>query len=501
MHRRALLTSLAVGATSLAGCASSAGDEAPTTNRGTSRTTASTTTDTDAESSDDERRRPEGWTSIVELETGPRTYAFRPTTTNTDDGAEVALWFDRTATADHPARLRGWFENGNDFENTFRIEWIPAVGRIHSRTPTGYHHEARLHFAPTENNALAETVPEVTRNDDGYWRVTDVGPWMSETIRMDPGERVDLEYVLVGEPGMPGRPTGTYEFRGDDDTASVSVWDTNNPGPAEESRFAGRSVPEFDGDRTVQWYHDADRATSAFVRPSTERIELDGFVGFEAVNHSHEILQCGHWNLYKLVDGRWFHVAPRGHTSDCRGLAPGGTKEWSLRAFNGEAVPCNHDGHGHGGLTQGFLGGGEYAVVAGYGHPADASAAMIELVGESVELVPTDDATSQRDGDTVTVTTDKYGDGEHPPDAAFTLTRTDSATERVLAEQVMAYGGFGSGNRGFRNALAAMAPDVDRVVLRTDEYDFDYALREEGASRRFRFRGQAYEIARGEVDE
>lgn len=501
MHRRALLTSLAVGATSLAGCAASTRDNDTTTSSRTDRTTEPITSDTETERSSDEPPRPEERVSVIELETGPRTYAFDPTMMHTDDGARVALWFDRTATADQPARVRGWFENANEFENTFRIKWIPAVGRTHSRNPAGYTHEARLHFAPTENNALAETVPSVVRNDDGYWRVADIGPWMAETVRMDPGERVDLEYVLVGEPGMPGRPTGTYEFRGDDQTASVSVWDTNSPGPEDESRFAGRSVPAFDGDRTVQWYHDADRTTTAFVRPSTERTELDGVIDFEMVNHSHETLRCGHWNLYKLVDGEWYHVAPTGHNDVCHMLGPGGTEHWSLRAFNDESVPCGHDDHGHDSLTQGFLGGGEYAVVAGYGSPTDASGALVELVGESVTLVPTDDASVERDGGTVTVTTDRYGDGEHPPDATFTLTRTDAAEKRVIAEQVMNSGRFGSGGRGLRNVLAVVRSDVDRVVLRTDEHAFGSDLREEGATRRFTFRGQASEITRGEGDE
>ena len=490
MRRRALLRSLTVGAAGLAGCASShsGGDR---TSGETNHTTTQTTPETTTKPPDDD---PQGRVSIVELETGPRTYAFRPTTWRTDDGGRVALQFDRTATADHPARLRGWFENGNDFENTFRAEWIPAVGRVHSRTPADHTHEARLHFAPTENNDLAETVPDVVRDDGGYWRVSEVGPWMAETVRLDPGERIDLECVLVGEPGLPGRPTGTYEFRGDDRTVNVAVWDTNSPGPEEGSRFGGRSLPEFDGEKTVQWYHDADRTTTAFVRPSAERLELDGSVSFETVNHSRETLRCGHWNLYKLVDGQWFHVAPRVHTADCRGLFAGATKRWSLRAFNGEAVPCG-DSRRSGGLTRGYLGDGEYAVVAGYGHPADESAALIELVGEPVSLALSDSATIEREGDIVTVTTESYGDGERPSDATFTLTRTETADGRIIAEQVMGARRFGGGDDGVRNALAAMESDVDRVVVRSDERGFN-SLREEGDSRRFRFRGQAYEITR-----
>lgn len=492
MHRRSLLTSLAAGTAGLAGCSLSFGDGGtPTTDR-SPRTTDQPADETDRRSA--EPSPPEGQASVVELETGPRTYAFAPTTMRTDDGARVALWFDRTATADHPARLRGWIENANDFENTFRIERIPAVGRTYSHQPSGYGHEASLHLAPTENNDLAETVPTVARTDDGYWRMQNGGRGMPETYRMTPGERAELEYVLVGERGMPGRPTGTYEFRGDDETVRVAVWDTNSPGPDGESQFAGRSTPAFDDDRTVQWYHDADRTTSAFVRPSTERIELDGRIGFEMVNNSRETLQCGHWKLYKLVDGQWFFVAPRVHTSDCRLLQPGGRKRWSLRAFNGEGVSRGRLNIDSTGLTKGDLGGGEYAVVAGYGHPADRSAALIELVGDPVTLVPTDDASTRRDGDTVTVTTDWYGDGEHPPDATFALTRTDAADERVIAEQVMASGGLASHGRGLRNALSVLTADVSRVVVRTDEHVVDSVLGDNATRRRFQFRDRAYEV-------
>lgn len=51
-----------------------------------------------------------------------------------------------------------------------------------------------------------------------------------------------------------------------------------------------------------------------------------------------------------------------------------------------------------------------YAVVAGYGHPVDESAALVEFTDKPVTLALTDNASSERDGDTVTVTTDNYGD-------------------------------------------------------------------------------------------
>jgi hypothetical protein len=495
MRRRALLSSLAATTAALAGCASS-GDDTGRTVENPQTTKPNTSTSGGAPS-----REPEGYASVVELETGPRTYAFAPTRQRTDDGVEVALWFDRTATADHPARLRGYLENRDDYANPVDVEWIPAVGRVHGRQPSGYDHEASLHFAPTANNDLAETVPEVVRDESGYWRVEDLGPWMSETVPLDAGERVELEYVLVGEPRMPGRPTGTYEFRGRDEDARVAVWDTTSPGPEAESRFAGRSVPALPGESSVQWFHDADESAEVFVRPERERAELDARVEFEVVNHSHESVGCGHWNLHKLVDGEWFRVAPSLHLSDCRSLAPGARQSWSLRAFNNEAVPAGETGGGcRDGVTRGYLGGGEYAVVAGYGHPADESAALVELVGDPVEVVPTEDATVEVDGDAATVTTSQHGDGEDPPDATFTLTRVADADERLIAEQLMDLGPFSSAGRGLWNAVAAATEGAERVVVRTDERDADGAVGFEEGPRRFTFRGQAYEVTRGEPE-
>ncbi len=497
MRRRALLTSLAAGAATLPGCSvlGSRRDDRSTVTPapvpdGTGDGSTANGTETDDPSTDESPADdwPGDTASVIELETGPRTYALEPTRFHTADGADVRLAFDRTATADGPARLRGYLENANDFENTFRIERLPAVGQGHAQQPWGHDHEARLHLAPTANNDLAETVPEVAR-DDGYWYVADVGPWTTDTYRMAPGERVRLEYHLVGEQGTE-RPTGTYEFRGRDETVRVAVWDTTSPGPEGESRFDGRSVPAIrrgDGEQTVEWYHEAGASTRAFVRPSTERLALDGRVEFEMVNHSRETLRCGHWDLYKLVDGQWYHVGPWGHTADCRGLRPGERTAWPLRAFNSEPVPCGD----HSGLTAGFLGGGIYAAVAGYSPNADASGALVELGGDPVEVVPTGDAAAGRDGGTVTVTTDRYGEAEASSRDRLVLTRADRADQRLIAEVLMR-----EHNRALRNALAYAADDVERVVVRTDERAVDRTLGYEEDRRRFRFRGRAYEMRR-----
>ncbi|EMA00825.1 hypothetical protein SAMN05443574_101246 [Haloarcula vallismortis] len=505
MRRRALLASVPGALAGLAGCSfgspgADGTDGVTPAPRPDESPPDANDSETETPTATGEPPQPEELTTVVELETGPRTYALSSAGLHTDDEARVALWFDRTATDDHPAILRGWLQNGNEFENTFRVEWIPGIGRTHSRQPRGYDHEARLHLAPTENNALATDVPSLSRSSEGYWQVDDVGPWMTETHRLAPGEWVRLEYALVGEPGQLGRPTGTYEFRGRDEMLSVTVWDARSPGPETESRFAGRSLPPFPGDSSVQWFHEADRTTPAFVRPASERAELDTQIGFVMVNNSHERLQCGHWNLYKLVDGEWFHIAPMGHTADCRLLSPGGREQWGLRAFNGQAVSCGTGDCRCDGLTQGYLGGGEYAIVAGYGHATNESGALIELVGDRVAVTPTDDVSTARDGDTVTVTTGRHGDDKSPADATFSLSRTDSADEQIIVEQVMTRDRFAPSDGGLRNALPFLTDGVNRVVVETDERAVDGVLGYDSDSRRFRFRGQAYVVAAGRGD-
>lgn len=505
MNRRALLATLA----GLSGCATLPRDASRTrtTNPALRGTPTDEPTDTPGGTDTPEdggTGSPFGdRTSLVDLETVRRTYALAPTAYRTDDGARVELRFVETATADHPARVEARLTNASAFENTFRLRETPPFGHdVWSRNPRrmweeyGSEHTYResLVMAPTQDHDLVEHVPEVTRDDDGQWRVAEQGSsdWLPETVRLAPDESVSGEYVLVGHPDGEGRgrPSGIYEFRSSEADLRVTVWDTDEPGPDRESRFAGRSVPDLPREGTTAWFHEADATTPSFVRPATERDDLPAAFDFHFVNRSREASSCGHWDLYKLVDDEWFHVAPWVRTADCRFVLPGGVVPHRLRAYHGESVPCE------GARSVGFLGGGTYGVVAGYGHETDRSGALVEMEADPVELVPTAGATSERDGDTVTVTTPEYGDGEHPPDATLTLERTDDDpdAERLVAEQVM-----GRPLVGLRTSLAFFGDDVDSVVLRTDEHVADRAVGYDADRRTFRFRGETYE-ARAEYE-
>lgn len=488
MRRRALLTSLAAGAASLAGCATNDGGGTPTGTT-TSGTTTGTPTETPASDHTPDDLDLSNLGSVVEAETTPRTYALFPTRYRSDDDAEVELAFTSTATAEHPARMRATLTNENEFANTFRLRQTPPFGprnlafSIEAPDPS---HRQSLVLAPTENHGFADAVPEVRRDAQGYWRLrAEGGEWVPKTLRLAPGETVHAEYALVGRREGQGRPTGTYSSHGDEERVSITVWHTEKPGPSEGSRFENPDVVPVTDDQQTQWFHDADETTPSFLRPGTERADLPTEVEFTFVNHTKSALGCGGWNLYKFHDGEWFHLAPRFHLAICRRLAPGATESWTLRAFHGEAIPCDD------GLSAGFLGGGRYAVTVGYGHRTGLSGALVDLDGPPVDVTPTADVTSTREGETVTVTSSKWDDGQEPPNARLVVEDTGGdavgAATEFIPEQVMR-----PHNRGLRNTLAFFEEGVRKVVLRTDENTAKGAF-VSGEPRHFAFQGNVYD--------
>lgn len=493
MRRRALLATLA--GTGLAGCSLAEDDRetvtpAPVPPTETPRPTRDGTPDDRSAAAD---VGPDGPTSIVELATVGKTVTMFPTRFRTDDGGVVGLWLARPATDERPTLVRGFLHNETDTEATSALGEISGLGRTHSRPPDGYGQAARLHLAPTGDSDLpTDEIPEVARRDDGHWYVEEVADWAPATVTLPAGEWLVLQYSLVGERDAPGRPTGRYGFGPEDHSLRVTVWDTARPGPTEQSRFEGETVPDLPQEGAVQWYHEADRGTRAYVRPAAERVSLDATVEYEVHNHSHETLPCGHWDLYKLVDGDWYRVTSLLRTAQCRRLEPGGRIRWQLRAFNGAPAACEDDCAF--GPTLGYLGGGTYGVVAGYGFPAAGSGALLELEGDPVRIVPTADAVVDRDGEEVLVRTDRFDDGEGPRDTGLTLTRAESADRRLIAEQVMSTAGGLGTNRAHRNTVSVMEPGVERVRLLTDELVARGAVGNDARTRRFSVRGQAYEL-------
>lgn len=496
MRRRRFLAALGV-ATGLAGCSATpdpGSSETPTLTPVEPPETASETP-TPSETPEGDSLGALGAASVVDLRTVDRTYALAPTRYRADDAADVRLAFVTTATADHPARVRATLRNAAEWPNTFRLDETPPFGRPLGGLVDGgreLRHRAALLFAPTEANAVATHAPAVERASDGTWRLADEidSRWAPGTVRLGAGETVTGDWWLVGRPeGVEaGRPPGRYTFEASEASLSVSVWNTDRPGPTDYSRFTGRTVPPLPRDASVDWYHDAGPTTPAYLVPDTERTDFPGAVGLTLYNHTHGALSGNSWKLYKLHEGTWYQVEPWVHNAVLRRIPSGGRREYELRAFNGDPLPCD------GAISVGYLGGGTYAFESMFGSEGGLGnfAALLELAGPPVSVVPTDDATATRDGSTVEV---RWPTRPELPRATLTVERLDddaADADRFIAEQVMR-----ARNDGLRNTLAFVESGVDRVVLRTDRNTVSRASGASGyepATRRIRFEGEAYEL-------
>jgi hypothetical protein len=498
MRRRALLASL--GVATLSGCSgllAERGDTTQTTERDTTTTTTEVTetttetTETDDEGGDGEEREWPPSASIVDLQTGPRTLALAPLQYRSNDGAEVTVEFAATATADRPATVRATLTNANDYENTFRLNETPPFNEVPSarlRDRSDLTYESTWYLVPTANHDLVEDDPDFGRGPEGYWRlVGNPGPEPPRTVRLNPDETVEGEYVLLGHAEGSGRPTGSYEFRGYDDTdLTITAWETGAPGPKDASRFEGASPPslspESDDSGGTKWYHDAGPETPVYLEPSTERARTPAKIDFTFRNFAREPAKGNpyHWVLYKFHDGEWFHVAPWGWPAPMGSVRPGGTEDWTLYAFGEDGVRVE------GGSTVGFLGGGRYAFEVGMSLGKNSHAATFELVGEASTVEPMPGAESSRDGATVTV--DAPDPDRDQRSGALRLTRTDAADERLISEQVMQ-----RRFRALRNGLPFFESGVEEVVVETTENAAQRVTGYDADVRRFRFDGRAYE--------
>lgn len=493
MDRRALLASLAAGGSLLAGCSNrfGTGTDDPGTPTVTPAPVGTEPPETPTEEPNGDADGGRSLASVVDLRTVSRTYALGPTGYRSDDDARVELGFTSTATADSPATVAGSLTNSAQWANTFRLRETPPFGQT-NRTGgiRDYRREltyrSNLVFAPTETSEVADVVPDVELADDGTWRLAEPisDTWGPETLRLNPDQTVEAEWYLVGRPEGTdrGRPTGTYEFRSGDTDLSVTVWDTDRPGPTAPRDLIDIAMPSLPNSESTDWYHQASPETPAYLEPSTQQVSLPGAVDFTLTNHTHENLSGNSWNLYKLYDGEWFYLEPWAHTAVLRMIPPGGDRSYHLRAFHGDPVPCD-------GISVGNLGGGTYAFESMYGTAEDANvdlgnfAVLLDVGAPSVEIRPTPDAdlSVERDGSTVRVEWPRRPDVERG-----TLTverREDTPPERLLAEQAMR-----ARNRGLRNTLAFFEDGVDRVVLRTDRNTVSTAAGAEGytpASRLF----------------
>lgn len=485
MRRRALLSTLAAGSTVLAGCATSAGGDPgdASTTQGDDTTTDPKDETTEADDGDDDSGDAVGWPpelAVADLETQSRALSLFPTHYLSDDGGRVTVSFDATATADHPARVAATLENDEEFGNVFRLNdheplrprpvFAPGIRDGYGpdgEVPAG---TTDLYLVPLPDQSLPLAAPDVERDDDGVWRLADrpEWPWFPETTRLDAGERVTVEFAVVGS------PTGSGPFasarrrsvgRHTEDALTLAAWNTDDPGPAAESAFAGESFPDLPGDddtgeSAVAWYHEADPSQRVFLQPSVERTDLPRTLDFDLVNHAteHATGNPAYWSLYRLVDGDWQKLEPRGYALPMGYVWPGDTRQYRLRAANGEALPCSD------GKTTGYLGGGTFALEVGMSVESRTHAAVFEVDAPPVEFSPVDGVETERDGDTVTATDDRWR--EDSGRGVVEVTRAaadDEDAARVVSPELAARRHY------FRNALPLFADGVATVRLRTSD--------------------------------
>lgn len=423
---------------------------------------------------------------VVSLETGPRTVALPGYTYHDDCGVSVLVRIEESATADSPAVLRAGLFNERSYARTVRLHDLPPFEPTSVSGAYGERPRA-LHLVPTEETPLARAEPAYERGTDGYWRLrAGFRDWLPETVELGPEEALGGLFYLLGEPNESGFPTGTYEF-GREDRLRLTAWDTDAPGPSPDSRFDPGELPRLPlpGDERTVWYHEADPGTPRYVEPSAEHRELPAGIEFELVNNSDEQLTGGggSWDLHKYVDGEWFVLASRWRTQELLLHPAGGRRTWSFLGFGG-AAPDGVEG-----AVEDYLGGGTYAFRARFSRGTEETyAAAFDLSGPEVDVVPSEDVETDRDGSRVTVTSPRHG-GERP--AIVVVERVERADDRIVPEQAM-----GDREYALRNVLPFFESGVDVVELRTDSATANAALATEDGPRRFAFEGAAFEATR-----
>ncbi|WP_435345901.1 hypothetical protein [Haloarchaeobius sp. HRN-SO-5] len=403
---------------------------------------------------------------LLELEAEQRTVSLLPASFATENGAGVLMEWVSTATAESPACLRATLTNHNEFRAKFRTRSVPPFDRVaHSLLRDHTSSESSIYLAPTASHPLVDGEPAYERRPSGHWGATRVPPKQPSSIWLDPEESVTGEYYLLGGVDSERLLTGRYRFASGASRGgfSLAVWDTDRPGPVDEPRFAGLSLPSlvdsvkgrFPG--SVSWFHDADGKTDVYLEPTAESAEIPGRIDFTLVNRSDHSLVgnplC--WSVLKRHDGRWFHVAPSGFPQPRQALPPGETRTDALRVFADDPVPCD-DGH-----DVGHLGGGSYAFTVG-SYDGTEYAAAFDLRGDAVEVTPTDavEIVTLDEGSLTARSTRGVDDGTRL--WRYTISRADRPEESVtrpIAEQVLR-------RQPLRDALGLLLDhDVARVTV------------------------------------
>ena len=487
MNRRAFLAGAAGGTSLLAGCS---GMFPAVGHNGTNPDEPGNKDDDNGENgTTDGAGFPAEEATVVDFETAPLSASVVGGWFSTDDRLYGAIDFAEPETGDGPARLVASLENRKPFEQTFRPRRV-----VFFDDPARADNEDRdsIYLAPTAETEVAETVPEAVQDDEGRWRVDSVrADWYPETLTLDSEEELTTEFVLLGhhDHDEPAIEPGNYRFGWRDAEFTVAVWPTDEPGPAEGSRFAGETVPALPREDEMAWYHEATPETEIFLRPSEEAIEAPGRIEFELVNRTRKPASGNphYWRVYKLVDGEWLPVHPWGWTLPAASVGPGGVDESALHCYHGEPIRAR------GARIVGHLSGGRYAYEVSYRVDGETHAAMFELDAPDLSVDVEEDAVVHDEGAEIVVTLPNHEDARRP--ATFTVSRTEGAERRLIEEQLPR-----RPFRGFRNALPLFENGVEQVQVKTDR---STALRpvdyDDGGTTTVEYEGQAFEAVGEEL--
>ncbi len=228
--------------------------------------------------------------------------------------------------------------------------------------------------------------------------------------------------------------------------------------------------PKFDDDvKRVVCYQNAGSDTTLLMEPSTEQWNLPkANLSFTLRNETGATFTTNYynWNVWKQVDSEWVHIAPRVVPEPAMMLESGGTHAWNLTVDNTDLGRAIDRTEGTENVTlDGLGGGGTYAFgISGWfeGENYDEStgvATRFELVGDPLELVPTNDLrVVGTNGGEKHVRTNQSKQ-------TYVATRVESAADatRMIPEQVIRL-------TPLRNMLASFEDGIDRVRL--DGRDF-----------------------------
>lgn len=431
--------------------------------------------------------------SVVEFD-GMVVSSFR-TVFPSESGAVTVVGLTEPATDDSPAILITAVRNENDYDHRFQTRNIPPYDRRPTGRPDGRRANDPLYLVPTDSHEFAEQFPDVTRYDGGWYLDDSVDDWLPETVEIGAEEAVYGEYYIVAPPDTSREPIspGSYRFSGGDRPLEISVWESDAPGPAEDSIFEGVDVPdpleELGSDRETSWYHEADGTTEVYLKPSQEEVEPPAEVEYEMVNRSKESISGNPhgWGLYKLVEGEWFHVAPGAVPLPASGIPPGDAVESSLSVYHRE-------GTRGGGRTAWNVGGGRYAYLVHFGK-SGYNAALLDIDAPELPLEPPEDARVEDRGDVIEVSSGEWREREGPT-ADENVMRPirvevveDEDAERIITEQT-----YKRRNEYMRYAIPFFEEGVEEVVakadasgVRSDFMDGGIKYVYEGTAYRFRY--------------